>query len=376
MGFFSQIRKITGASALKSSSRNNSSSSKDSLGQASIWPGSETLEVVGESHYQENLWRLVGGSKAREVRAEIVAVIAPEPKNRFDPNAVKVTINGLQVGHLSRDQAVAYGPGLKALMERSAGGRVALSGVIVGGGNGRHLGVFLEHDPSDFGISSGRKVDEPASFRTGLSEAMFTDREDDSYDLSWYQGLSSDNTKAITQLRKLLVNDPDPIDRHFMFCELESRLYKSRDAFDSALDEFDNVCVLHDSELETTIRKALMDKFGKLPVLDLYKQSAIRHQKAKNFEKSAWWARRGIAIYGENAGVEGVVEDLIKRATFAESKINGSKKENSIRTQAVDTGSEGDDNREVLVCQTCSSRFERPVSKGRKPLQCSSCKGN
>lgn len=67
--------------------------------------------------------------------------------------------------------------------------------------------------------------------RTGLAEALLTDAEDDSYDLSWLHRLPSDPLTAIRELRRLLEHDPDPIDRHFMFGELEDRLYRSRDVF-------------------------------------------------------------------------------------------------------------------------------------------------
>jgi hypothetical protein len=68
---------------------------------------------------------------------------------------VAVWVQGLKVGHLSRANARRYRPGLLGL-QRRYGQPVALSGVIVGGGiredgPGR-LGVFLRHDPTDFGL--------------------------------------------------------------------------------------------------------------------------------------------------------------------------------------------------------------------------------
>ena len=95
------------------------------------------------------------------------------------------------------------------------------------------LGVWLSHDPVDFGLAA---IVPPApalagAMRTGLTEALLTDAADDSYDLSWLRRLPSDTPPAIRELRRLLQHDPDPIDRHFMFCELEDRLYRSRDVF-------------------------------------------------------------------------------------------------------------------------------------------------
>ena len=145
--------------------------------------------------------------------------------------------------------------------------------------------------------------------RTGLTEALLTDAEDDSYDLSWLHRLPSDVLPAIRELRRLLEHDPDPIDRHFMFCELEDRLYRSRDVFASALAEYDDTCIRHDAEMDG-IRDALLAKFGEVPVLETYRQMAIRQQKVKDWQRAIWWAERGLALYGEQAARPESVDDL------------------------------------------------------------------
>lgn len=118
--------------------------------------GTGDLEVVGESYYQENLWRLVGPRRPDErVRAEASAVLVAEYGNPYDPNAVAIWVQRLIVGHLSRENARRYRTGLLRLQEHY-GQPIALNGVIVGGGiredgPGR-LGVFLRHNPADFGL--------------------------------------------------------------------------------------------------------------------------------------------------------------------------------------------------------------------------------
>lgn len=124
--------------------------------EAVVLDGDEDLEVVGESFYQENLWRLAGLHRPEDrVRSDIHAMLVAEYDNPHDPNAVGVWINGLKVGHLSRYDACRYRPGLLALEGRH-GVPIALVGVIAGGGirkDGRgRLGVFLRHDPADFGL--------------------------------------------------------------------------------------------------------------------------------------------------------------------------------------------------------------------------------
>jgi hypothetical protein len=131
--------------------------------------------------------------------------------------------------------------------------------------------------------------------RNGLAEALLTDAEDDSYDLSWLHRLPSDPLTAIRELRRLLEHDPDPIDRHFMFCELEDRLYRSRDVFSSALAEYDDTCMRHDAEMDG-IRAALLAKFSSVPVRETYRQMAIRRQKAKDWQQAIWWVERGLAL--------------------------------------------------------------------------------
>lgn len=82
-------------------------------------------------------------------------------------------------------------------------------------------------------------------------------------------------------LRQLLETDPDPIDRHFQFAELENRLYRCRDLYATALDEFDDACERHDAEMES-IRQAFMTKWDKVPLLETYRQMAVRQQKRRD----------------------------------------------------------------------------------------------
>jgi tetratricopeptide (TPR) repeat protein len=292
-----------------------------------VYQGRHDLEIVGESNYQEALWRVVGGRTTERIRVDVEAVLAIESDNPYDSNAISVWIDGLKAGYLCREDAAAYRPGLFALEERESR-PIALLGVVTGGGiredgPGR-LGVWLNCDPAHFGIQP--IVPPPtsalrATMRTGLTEALLTDQEDDSYDLSWLQALPSDHLQAIARLRKLLREDPDPIDRHFMFCELEERLYRSRDAFTSALDDYDQACALHDREMDG-IRDALLEKFGKVPLFDTYRQMAVRQQKAKNWAEALRWAQRGLMLYGDSAARPEAVDDLKKRVAAYAAKVS------------------------------------------------------
>jgi len=345
--------------------------------------GDETLYVVGESYREDALWRLVGGTRQEGVRVECVAQLIPEPENPHDGNAIAVFIEGEHVGYLSRSDAAAYVDGLTHLIDESPNGRVTLHGWICGGGLredglGR-LGVFLDHDPEDFGV-----VDEPPphrtladlpkgyGFRTGFSEARSTDLEDDSYDLSWFDNLSQSVPTAIAQLKTLLATVDDPIDRHYMYAELEHRLYSSRFAFASALEEYDEACRQHDAAMDD-IRAAFFAKFGRLPILDTYRQAGVRCQQAKDWQGARRWCERGLALYGDDAAKPEFVDDLRRRHAHAIAKIEAANRPRPTRKprQSQPTKARGT---ETLVCQVCGQSFERVRTQGRKPRACPMCR--
>ena len=340
--------------------------------------GRDDLEVVGESNYQDALWRVAGGRTTERVRVETEAMLVREPDNPHDANAVSVRIDGSTVGYLCRDDARAYLPGLLELEARYRA-RISLTGVVVGGGI-RHdgpgmLGVWLSHDPVDFDLAPIVPPPVPAlagAMRTGLTEALLTDAEDDSYDLSWLHRLPSDVLPAIRELRRLLEHDPDPIDRHFMFCELEDRLYRSRDIFASALTEYDDTCARHDAEMDG-IRDALLAKFGEVPVLETYRQMAIRQQKVKDWQRAIWWVERGLALYGGQAARPESVDDLRNRLVAYQTKLAAPAKPAPKATPKPDT-SPTSPTIEVLVCDACGVSFDRVVVRGRKPKNCPGCR--
>jgi hypothetical protein len=342
--------------------------------EVQLCEGREDLEVVGEASYQDSLWRIAGAPSSPDdrVRVSVYAVLAAEPDNPYDVNAVSVWIQGLKVGYLSRDDARRYRPGLLALEQKHCK-PIALAGAIVGGGMradgpGR-LGVFLDHDPADFGLRPMTRP-QPATAKmwSGLSDALATDAADDSYDLSWMNDLPADDLRAIRMLRQLLEREADVIDRHFIHAHLEALLYSSRDTFASALDEYDQACQQHDAEMDG-IRPAFLAKWGQLPVLETYKQMAIRQQKARNFERALWWAERGIAVYGADCARPEAVDDLQKRAESYRAKLNPPPRPSRPRA-----GPPKEVEIETLTCGTCGRQFQRTRVPGRKPLDCPECR--
>jgi hypothetical protein len=119
-----------------------------------ILGGDTLLEVVGESFYQENLLRIVGGRSPGGANFPVVAVLEAEPTNRYDSNAVAVKVDGVRVGSLPGRIAATYQKHVIRLTAHH-GQPIALRGVIGGGWDrgGCDMGSFgisLHHDPSDF----------------------------------------------------------------------------------------------------------------------------------------------------------------------------------------------------------------------------------
>lgn len=109
--------------------------------------------VVGESHYQQDLAALMAalGALPNASDIETVALLAREPDNPDDQNAVKVVIHGQLVGYLSPDDAEATQDWLQR-QERS--GRAVYVMATIGGGRDRGgyltpIGVTLDNLPED-----------------------------------------------------------------------------------------------------------------------------------------------------------------------------------------------------------------------------------
>lgn len=343
---------------------------------ATLYSGDEDLEVVGESFYQDALWSIVGRTPER-VRVQGVAILIPEDGNQYDPDSVAVWMNGHKVGHLSRTDAAAMRQGIIEAVNIS-GRAVALQGVIVGGGPRTDarvgaLGVWLRYDPADFGLPAAPAAQVDRAIRTGISEALLTDEADDSYDLSWMEAIPEAGPKRIAALRDLLARETQPISRHYLYRELEAELYEFRAVFPAALDEYDATTQSHDAEMHESIRQALVEKFGALPLLETYRQASIRHAKGgADLDRALWWAQRGLAVYGDDAHREAWPLDLMKRSASIQARID--KRDAPRKSRQAITPAGPLELIEKLVCQSCGNTFTRARTRGRKPHACLDCR--
>jgi hypothetical protein len=104
--------------------------------------GEFLFEVVGESHYQSDLERIVGGRTKESAHHKCVAILTPEPDNPYDPQAVCVSVDGCKVAHLSRDWAAKF----KDVLASSGYAQATCNAMIVGGWDRG------ENDRGSFGI--------------------------------------------------------------------------------------------------------------------------------------------------------------------------------------------------------------------------------
>lgn len=290
-------------------------------------------EIVGEAKFQAELHGLVTAMRKSGEELLIVSV-EHDAGNRYDANALAVKCEGKIIGYLPREAAATLAAGVSRF-RRNQGRWPTCYGRPSSGGNYGTIGVWLDLDLRTLGLDEGELDDiswyaRPHSagsarssgtgFRTGFGEAESTDLEDDSYDLSWAVTLADDNAAAVGQLRSLLGISRSPIERHYMYAALEDRLYKLRDTSSMALDAYDSACREHDSEMDSIVPE-LKRKFGMIPLLETYRQCAIRHQKAKDFVEGAWWAERGLALYGDSAGKPEWPADLRSRLDKFRKKL-------------------------------------------------------
>jgi hypothetical protein len=111
------------------------------------WDGRTSVKVSGESYRQDELVRVTRRRASEAIKLDGVDLeLVCEPDNPHDPRAVKVVIQGLHVGYLSRGNARTY----CKRIERE-GGRVGLKG-FVGCQEGGPIGVRV-HIPDDHPIS-------------------------------------------------------------------------------------------------------------------------------------------------------------------------------------------------------------------------------
>jgi hypothetical protein len=66
---------------------------------------------------------------------------------------------------------------------------------------------------------------------------------------------------------------------------------------------------------------AFVAEWGTVPLLELYRQMAVRQQKAHDYRRALWWTNRGIALYGGEPAMAEGIEDLRHRSATYRAKL-------------------------------------------------------
>jgi hypothetical protein len=120
---------------------------------AFAWPelGEYDFEVVGESNYQHALSALADTPDPDEEKTG-TAILVPEDSNPHDNKAVRVTVQGLTIGYLSREDARSYRRRLAAKklgMVPASCGVLVTGGYVLKDGSRAHYGAQLDMKPFD-----------------------------------------------------------------------------------------------------------------------------------------------------------------------------------------------------------------------------------
>lgn len=115
--------------------------------------GQYSINVAGESFYPESFTALIGPRVEESVNVEKRAQLTLQDDNPHDKHAVRVTIDGYPVGHLSREHARAFRRTVRygQLAEHET---FECSALICGGwnrgeGDAGHFGVRLDLNLDD-----------------------------------------------------------------------------------------------------------------------------------------------------------------------------------------------------------------------------------
>jgi hypothetical protein len=92
---------------LGTSDETTSSTARSESGYGEAWildESSDWLDIKGEGSYQANIERAAGGrTPDGPAKREQVALLVPEPTNRYDANAIQIRIAGRIVGYLAKE---------------------------------------------------------------------------------------------------------------------------------------------------------------------------------------------------------------------------------------------------------------------------------
>ena len=235
---------------------------------------------------------------------------------------------------------------------------------------------------------------QPGAMRTGFSEAWLTDVEDDSYDLSWFNAFPTKigrPSRCFAACWRRTQTRSTGTSNSLKLSLVSTRLGNATRRRSTSSTRFAGAMTPRWTHL-----CGLCSEVGQRSrCWRLTNRWPIRQQKNHDWEQVAWWAQRGIDLYGDRAARAEAVDDLAKRKERAETKIEAARQPAKTKPPAVARrrrrsmllsptrrrrrgrgGPRGSRvSIEVLTCTRCGESFERLRVRGRKPLLCPDCRG-
>jgi hypothetical protein len=116
------------------------------------WPslGNFDFEVVGESNYQPAIRSAAGNHGDKSPVGQYIAKLIPENDNQFDKLAVRIDINNMTVGCMSKDDARSF---RRRLSAKKLGGKITTcdaeitGGYLMQDGSKANYGICLDIKP-------------------------------------------------------------------------------------------------------------------------------------------------------------------------------------------------------------------------------------
>ena len=126
-----------------------------------------------------------------------------------------------------------------------------------------------------------------------------------------------DPHSIIKRSRNFLARSTNIMDRHFVYNAYEKALYKLRDT-PGVLDEFDSTCERHLAELPR-MKHGLFSQ-GKIAVVPIFKQMAIRKEKSGDVQGAIVWCERGLSFYAGKCTKKDYEDGLRKKLILLKKK--------------------------------------------------------
>lgn len=206
-------------------------------------PGNYAFDIVGEVNYQAALEAICGGRTEDGVNREAVAVLVCEDSNPHDSKAVRVDIDGMTVGYLSRTDARIYRTELR---RQNSDGAVLRCAALIGGGWDRGRG-----DPGYFGVKLDLPVEETVPATKNAAPASVEDVKARHYTSA------PETVKQLKREGKL-----EEAESLLLWCVEETEEEARREGLGVAPWYYEQLAIVYRKQGRTEDELAILERFG------------------------------------------------------------------------------------------------------------------